>query len=119
MGTQSSSEDFLPGPPVYHAQDCEDHYTSIKSCPKRAASGTDLDKRELTVSYASGGDIVLKGLTVCSEDARALIGPWGSTIKKLQKSTGVRIFVLGVPGDKEQPVELKVIGAVEIPGASF
>merc|ERR550519_1434720 len=60
-----SPENILPQPPVFHAQDFDDYYKSVNSCPKRAASSR--DKRKLTVSNASGSEIVIKGLTLSSK----------------------------------------------------
>ena len=87
--------------PVFHAQDCEEYYTSIQSHPGR------VDKRQVTVHDANDDEIVIKGLTISSKDAKTLIGPEGGTIKNLEESTGVKISILGIFGDEERPVQIK------------
>ena len=87
--------------PVFHAQDCEEYYTSIQSHPGR------VDKRQVTVHDVNDDEIVIKGLTISSKDARTIIGPEGGTIKNLKESTGVKISILGIFGDEERPVQIK------------
>ena len=88
----ASSEGSLSNPPVFHAQGWEDYSTSIHSCPERVATGS---------------DIVLHTLTISNYDAALLFGSKGRRIKHLEKSTGVKISVLGKPGDKDRPVKLR------------
>ena len=90
----ASSEDSLSlsNPPVFHAQGLKDYSTSIQSCPERVATGD---------------DIVLQRLTLSDNDAARLLGFKGRRINQLEKSSEVKISVLGMPGNRDRPVKLR------------
>ena len=90
----ASSEDSLSlsNPPVFHAQGLKDYSTSIQSCPERVATGS---------------DIVLQRLTLSDNDAARLLGFKGRRINQLEKSSEVKISVLGMPGNRDRPVKLR------------
>ena len=64
----------------------------------------------MTVHNANDDEIVIKGLTISSKDARTIIGPEGGTIKNLKESTGVKISILGIFGDEEKRDQFRLKG---------
>jgi len=90
-----SSQDLLSQPPVFHAQGCEKYPTASHSSSEK------LDY------WVPDNYKIEKRITLSDNDVAALIGAGGRRINKLEKSTGAKISVFGLPGDVERQVKLR------------